>query len=46
MLIFFTFDNDDMELSKRRVTFLSLSFLLIEMTIFPVRKLSDLARLI
>jgi len=28
MLIFFAFDNDDMESSKRRVTFLSLIFLL------------------
>ena len=28
MLIFFAFDNDDMESSKRRVTFLWLSFLL------------------
>ena len=28
MLIFFAFDNDDMESSKRRVTFLSSIFLL------------------
>ena len=28
MLILFAFDNDDMESSKRRVTFLSLIFLL------------------
>ena len=28
MLIFFAFDNDDIESSKRRVTFLSLIFLL------------------
>ena len=28
MLIFFAFDNDDMESLKRRVTFLSLIFLL------------------
>ena len=28
MLIFFAFDNDDMESSKRRVTFLSMIFLL------------------
>ena len=46
MLIFFAFDNDNMESSKRRGTFLSLIFLLIKKTIFSVKKLSDLARLV
>ena len=46
MLIFFAFDNDDMESSKRRGTFLSLIFLFIKKTIFSVKKLSDLARLV
>ena len=32
MLIFFAFDNDDMESSKRRVAFLSLIFLLTRMS--------------
>ena len=32
MLIFFAFDNDDMESSKRRVAFLSLIFLLKRMS--------------
>ena len=38
MLIFFAFDNDDMESSKRRVAFLSLIFLLTHVEIDRYQK--------